>query len=68
MLDAGIEVLWDERDKRPGEKFGDSDLIGIPNRVVISPKSLEAGGVEFKKRNESEGKIISEEELFQILK
>jgi prolyl-tRNA synthetase len=43
-------------------------LIGIPNRVVISPKSLEAGGVEFKKRNESEGKIISVEELFQFLK
>ena len=68
MLDAEIEVLWDDRDKRPGEKFGDADLIGIPNRVVISPKSLEAGGVEFKKRKEKEGKIVSVDELFQKLK
>lgn len=63
----GIEVLWDDRDKRPGEKFGDSDLIGIPNRVVISPKSLEQGGVEFKKRSEKDGEIISLEDLFKKL-
>lgn len=66
--EKGIEVLWDDRDKRPGEKFGDADLIGIPNRVVISPKSLEAGGVEFKKRNEKDGEIISVEDLFKKLK
>jgi len=65
--EKGIEVLWDDRDKRPGEKFGDSDLIGIPNRVVISPKTLEKEGVELKKRNEKDGKIISIEELFEIL-
>jgi len=63
-----IEVLWDDRDKRPGEKFADSDLIGIPNRVVISPKTLEKGGVEFKKRNSDEVEIISFEELIKKLK
>lgn len=63
-----IEVLWDDRDKRVGEKFGDSDLIGIPYRVVLSPKSLEQGGVELKKRNEKEGKIILFDELFEFLK
>ncbi len=68
LQEKGIEVLWDDRDKRPGEKFGDADLIGIPNRVVISPKSLEAGGVEFKKRNEENGEIVSVEELFERLK
>jgi len=67
MLDAEIEVLWDDRDKRPGEKFGDADLIGIPNRVVISSKSLEAGGVEFKKRKEKESEVVSVDELFQKL-
>lgn len=65
MLEKNIEVLWDDRDKRPGEKFRDSDLIGIPNRVVVSEKSLEKGGVELKKRNEKEGKIISIEEIFK---
>jgi len=63
LQENGIEVLWDDRDKRPGEKFGDSDLIGIPNRVVISPKSLEQGGVEFKKRDKKDGEIISIGEL-----
>ncbi len=67
LQENGIEVLWDDRDKRPGEKFGDSDLIGIPNRVVISPKSLGQGGVEFKKRNEKDGEIISIDELFKKL-
>lgn len=68
MQKQGIEVLWDERDKRPGEKFADADLIGIPNRVVVSGKSIESGGVEFKKRSEAEGKIITEDDLFKILK
>lgn len=64
----GIEVLLDDRDASAGAKFADADLIGIPHRVVISDKSLEKGGLEFKKRNEVEAKIITEEELFSILK
>jgi len=43
---AGIEVLWDDRDTRAGEKFADSDLLGIPMRIVVSQKSLEAGKFE----------------------
>jgi len=63
----GVEVLWDDREeKRPGEKFADADLIGIPYRVVISKKSLENSGVEIKKRNEKDSKIISKEELFAM--
>jgi len=46
----GIEVLYDDRDCAAGEKFNDSDLIGIPKRYVISEKSLKAGGVEIKER------------------
>ena len=61
-------MLFDDRDVRPGQKFADSDLIGIPYRVVVSSKSLEAGGVEFKKRNEKEGEIISVEDLISKVK
>ncbi|MGV6814061.1 MAG: proline--tRNA ligase [Phycisphaerales bacterium] len=47
----GIDVLIDDRDDRPGSKFKDADLIGIPVRYVISPKTIEANGVEFKRRS-----------------
>ncbi len=67
LQEVGVEVLWDDRDMRPGEKFADSDLIGIPNRVVISTRSLEAGGVEFKKRTEKEAVVLTEEELLEKL-
>lgn len=54
----GIEVLFDDRDITAGNKFADADLIGIPYRVVISDKSLKAGGVEVKKRNSNKSEII----------
>ena len=60
----GVEVLWDDRiETRPGEKFADADLIGIPTRVVVSSRSLENGGVEVKMRNESDSQVISPEEF-----
>lgn len=60
----GVEVLFDDREnKTPGEKFSDADLIGLPWRVVVSEKSLAAGGIEIKKRNEDDSKIISIEEF-----
>lgn len=49
---AGIEVLWDERNERPGIKFKDADLIGLPFRIVLSSKTLKDGEFEFKKRTE----------------
>jgi len=60
------EVLYDDRQGvRAGEKFADSDLIGIPLRVIISPKTLVSDSVEVKKRNEKEAKIISISELLK---
>jgi prolyl-tRNA synthetase len=57
LLDAGIEVLFDDRqDKTPGEKFAESDLIGIPFRLVISPKT--GRKIEIKKRFESKTKLV----------
>lgn len=60
---AGIEVLWDDRDARPGEKFADAELMGMPHRVVISPKTIAAGGVEYKSRTADETEILSDKEL-----
>ena len=61
--DKNIEVLWDDRDLRPGEKFADSDLIGIPTRIVISSKTIEAGKFEVKGRTDTEASMMTEEEL-----
>lgn len=68
LTDAGIEVLFDDRDMGAGAKFADSDLMGIPVRVVVGKKSLEQGGVEVKKRTEEQGIIVSFENLITILK
>jgi len=66
---AGVEVLYDERrDKSAGEKFADSDLIGIPYRIVVSEKSIEKGGVEFKRRREEESSIIKKEDILNYVK
>ena len=63
-----IEVLYDDRDVRAGEKFVDSDLIGIPWRVVVSEKSLKSLGVEIKKRTEENSEIIKVEDLLEKIK
>jgi prolyl-tRNA synthetase len=55
LTEEGIEVLWDDRDARAGEKFADSDLLGIPLRVVVSEKTLTAGKFECVHR--STGKV-----------
>jgi prolyl-tRNA synthetase len=53
---AGIDVLIDDRDERPGVKFKDADLIGIPLRLTLGDKALDQGGVEFKARKDTTGK------------
>jgi prolyl-tRNA synthetase len=63
----GASVLYDDRDERPGEKFADADLMGMPYRVVASPKSLEAGGFELKERSSTDSKILSKEQLVSSL-
>ena len=55
---AGIEVLYDDREERPGVKFNDADLIGIPIRLTLGPRSLEQGGVEYKRRDREARDII----------
>ena len=67
LKQAGIEVLFDDRDERPGVKFNDADLIGIPLRVTVSQRSVEAGGVEFKFRSGDERQMIPREEVVGFL-
>lgn len=64
---AGIEVLYDDRDAQAGEKFADSDLIGIPYRVVISGKTMAENKVELKNRNSSEAVLVTVDELISKL-
>lgn len=61
----GVEVLFDDREASAGEKFADSDLIGIPMRVVVSDKSLAAGGVEIKERKSVTSEIVTIDELMK---
>ena len=59
LHESGIDVLYDDRDARPGEKFADSDLMGMPVRVVISPRTLEKGEVEIKYRTSGDEKHVA---------
>lgn len=63
LQSAGVSVLYDDRDARPGEKFADADLMGIPHRVVVSPKLVEGGQYEYKKRTETTADILTYDEL-----
>ena len=56
---AGIDVLLDDRDARPGVKFADSELLGIPHRIVIGERTLMAGKLEYRQRRETESTEIS---------
>lgn len=66
LVKKGAEVLWDDRDARAGEKFAESDLIGIPLRIVISKKTLEEGKVEIKIRETGQTQNVEREEIFKL--
>ena len=68
LLESGIDVILDDRDARPGIMFAESDLIGIPNRLVIGEKSLNENKVEFKSRTESNPEMINISDLIQFIK
>jgi prolyl-tRNA synthetase len=59
MKSAGLEVLFDDREESPGVKFNDADLLGIPLRVTVSPRSLEKDSVEVKWRAEKESVLVA---------
>lgn len=67
LTTAGVTVLYDDSDKRPGEKFADSELMGIPYRVVVSGRTVEGGAHELKGRLESEARLVSSDEIVKTL-
>jgi prolyl-tRNA synthetase len=54
LTEAGIEVLYDDRDARPGVKFADAELLGIPHRIVVGERGLEGGKLEYRGRRDTE--------------
>ncbi|MDG2365149.1 MAG: proline--tRNA ligase [Methylococcaceae bacterium] len=67
LLAAGIDVLFDDRKVRAGFMFSDMELIGIPHRIVIGDKSLDAGQVEYRARTDSENRFITLDEIVPFL-
>ena len=54
LRQAGVEVLYDDRDERPGVKFATMDLIGLPYQLIVGPRGVKRGGVELKRRQGGE--------------
>jgi prolyl-tRNA synthetase len=68
MQAAGLDVLYDDREGSAGVKFNDADLIGIPLRVTVGERSLAQGGVEMKRRDVKESRVVELGEVVQVLK
>jgi prolyl-tRNA synthetase len=67
LLDKGVEVLLDDRDERPGSKFKDADLIGIPLRITVGSRSLKEGQFELQERRSSERTLLPVAETAETL-
>lgn len=67
LQNAGVEVLYDDSDARPGAKFATMDLIGLPWQVALGPKGLEAGKFEVKNRATGEKQDLSKDDTLQLL-
>ena len=67
LLSAAVEVLYDDRRESLGSKFKDADLIGVPIRLTLTPRSLKRGGVEVKLRREKESRIVPVDEAIAFV-
>jgi prolyl-tRNA synthetase len=65
---AGIEVLYDDRDARPGVKFADAELLGIPHRVVIGERGLKGGTLEYRHRRDTESEDFPQHEALEFIR
>jgi len=68
LLDAGIDVLLDDRDARPGVMFADAELIGIPHRVVVGERGIDDGRVEYRGRRDTDNTMIARGEIVPFLR
>ena len=66
--DNDIDVLWDDRDKRPGVKFTDMEVTGIPLTVIVGERTLETGEIEVKARIDEKPKLVSHQDLVSVVK
>lgn len=67
LTENKVTVLYDDRDVRPGEKFADADLLGIPYRVVVSAKTLAQNQLELKGRTEAEAQLVDKETIVKTV-
>jgi len=67
LTEAGLDVLFDDRDTRPGVKFADAELIGIPHRLVISERGLEAGELEYRHRRNDDSRMMKRDDVLNLL-
>jgi len=67
LQDRGLEVLFDDRDVRPGVKFADAELIGVPHRLVVSERGLAAGELEYRHRRDTESRNLKREAALKLL-
>jgi len=67
LTNSGIQVLYDDRQQRPGEKFADADLMGIPFRIVVSERTIQSGKYELKKRTDKESIYLDIDEILTTL-
>ena len=67
MKIKGIEVIYDDRDVRPGEKFTDGELMGIPHMVTVSDRLIKTGNFEHKLRSTGEVSLLTQDELFDTI-
>jgi prolyl-tRNA synthetase len=67
LTEAGVTVLYDDRDARPGEKFADADLLGIPYRVVVSEKTVASGQHELKARTKTDMELLDSTAIVKSL-
>ncbi len=68
LIEGGIECLYDDRQESPGIKFNDADLIGNPIRLTVSERSLNSGGVEYKRRDQLDKSVIPLDNIVQAVK
>ncbi len=68
LIDAGVEVLMDDRNERPGVKFADMELIGIPHRIVIGDRALAEDNIEYKGREDTDSVLIARDEILEFVK
>ncbi|HEX2697309.1 MAG TPA: His/Gly/Thr/Pro-type tRNA ligase C-terminal domain-containing protein, partial [Anaerolineales bacterium] len=68
LQNAGMSILFDDRDERAGVKFNDADLIGPPLRVIVGEKNLREGMVELKARKETNHRLVAIEKIVSLLK